>query len=118
MRTPTTRRQHSRIITRYQTDLTDGESARDRAALAEAQLDRQAAPAADARDLERHLTGIKSAAGGCGQCLSWVNRVALTPCYSLPVYPNKQTWRWARCLVRTRSSALAAVSGCGRWQGA
>jgi hypothetical protein len=72
MWTPTTRRQHSRIVTRYQTDLTDAESARDRAAIAEAQRDRQAAPAADARDLELHLTGIKSAAAGCGQCLSWV----------------------------------------------
>jgi hypothetical protein len=72
MWTPTTRRQHSRIVTRYQTDLTDAESARDRAAIAEAQRDRQAAPAADARDLELHPTGIKSAAAGCGQCLSWV----------------------------------------------
>jgi hypothetical protein len=72
MWTPTTRRQHSRIVTRYQTDLTDAESARDRAAIAEAQRDRQAAPAADAKDLELHLTGIKSAAAGCGQCLSWV----------------------------------------------
>ena len=62
MWTPTTRRQHSRIVTRYQTDLTDAESARDRAAIAAAHRDRQAAPAADARDLELHPTGIKSAA--------------------------------------------------------
>jgi hypothetical protein len=40
--------------------------------LPDAQRDRQAALAADARDLELHLTGIRSAAAGCGQCLSWV----------------------------------------------
>jgi hypothetical protein len=91
MWTPTTRRQHSRIVTRYQTDLTDAESARDRAAIAEAQRDRQAAPAADARDLELHLTGIKSAAAWCGQCLSWVKSAVLTMGRPLPVYLGKRT---------------------------
>jgi len=55
MWTPATRRQHSRIVTRYQTDLTDAEWARDRAALAEAQRDRQAGRVTDARDRQRHL---------------------------------------------------------------
>jgi hypothetical protein len=39
---------------------------------AEAQRDSRAAPLADARDLELHLTGIRSAALGCGLRLSWV----------------------------------------------
>jgi hypothetical protein len=55
MWTPTTRQQHSRPVTRYQTDLTDAEWHRDRAAPAEALRNRPAACLADARDRQRHL---------------------------------------------------------------
>lgn len=90
MWTPTTRRQHSRIVARYQTDLTDGDPARDRAAIAEAQRDR-AAPAADARDLELHLAGIKSAVAGCGQGLSWVKLRSPDELPGSRLYPQLRT---------------------------
>jgi hypothetical protein len=55
MWTPTTRQQHSRPITRYQTDLTDAEWRVNRAALAEVLRDGPAARVADARDHQWHL---------------------------------------------------------------
>jgi hypothetical protein len=51
MWTPTTRQQHSRIVTRYQTDLTDAEWH----LIAETLRDGPTARVADARDRQRHL---------------------------------------------------------------
>ena len=83
MWTPTTRQQHNRAITRYQTDLTD--VAGDRAAPAEALRDGPAARVADARDYQRHLLchagGLPVAAGAerlaaMGDDLPLVRRLA------------------------------------------
>jgi hypothetical protein len=46
-----------------------------------------------------------------GRDVRWVKSVALTTCYSLPVYPNKQTLALvALSSVRARSSGLVAIS--------
>ncbi len=55
MWTPTTRQQHSRPVTRYQTDLTDAEWRVISAAPAGVLRNGPAAGLADARDRQRHL---------------------------------------------------------------
>ena len=55
MWTPTTRQQHSRTVTRYQTDLTDAEWRVIAPHLPKPSRDGPAARLADARDRQRHL---------------------------------------------------------------
>jgi hypothetical protein len=55
MWTPTTRQQHSRPVTRYQTDLTDAEWLVIAPHLPKPPLKGPAAGLADARDRQRHL---------------------------------------------------------------